>query len=57
MQLIYTKKGPGVINKVDHKKYSEASGILDLMQLLSQKAPVCSLETKRSAIKSVNQYE
>lgn len=57
VQFIYTKKGPGVINKIDHKEYGEASGILDLMQLLSQKAPVYSLETKRSAIESVNQYE
>lgn len=41
---------------MDHEKYGEASNILDLMWLLSQKAPVYSVET-RSAIKSVNQYE
>lgn len=38
-------------HKVDHEKYGEASNILDLMWLLSQKAPVYSVET-RSAIKT-----
>lgn len=43
-------------HEVDHEKCGEASDILDLMWLLSLKAPVYSLEM-RSAIKLVNQYE
>lgn len=43
--------------KVDHETYSEASDILDTIWLLSQKAPVYSLERKITAIENVNQCD
>lgn len=42
---------------MDHEKYGEASNILDLIWLLSQKAPVYSLERKRTAIENVNRCD
>lgn len=42
---------------MDHEKFGEASNILDLTWLLSQKAPVYSLEGKRTAIENVNQCD
>lgn len=53
-QLIFKKIGSGIVSKVDHEKYGEASDILDLIWLLSQKAPVYSLERKRTAAENVN---
>ena len=51
----FKKNSSGIRNKVNHENYGEASNILDLIWLLSQKAPVYSLERKRTAIENVNQ--
>ena len=49
----FKKNGFGIINKV----YVEASNIWGLIRLSRQKAPVCSLERKGTAIEYVNQCD